>query len=74
MLNNINNREILKKIKENITEMNDSHIELESEMNKSICINDSIIKKDELLIIKKENNVILEQLRAMLDTKINSES
>lgn len=74
MLNNINNREILKKIKENIKEMNDSHIELESEMNKSICINDSIIKKDELLIIKKENNVILEQLRAMLDTKINSES
>ena len=74
MLNNINNREILKNIKENIMEMNDSHIELESEMNKCICINDSIIKKDELLIIKKENNVILEQLRAMLDTKINSES
>jgi len=73
MINNLKNREILEKIKENINEMNDSHLEIESEMSKGIFINDSILKKEELLLIKKENDSILEQLRTMIDVKINSE-
>ena len=73
MISNLKNKEILEKIKDNINEMNDSHLEIESEMSKALFINDSIIKKDELILIKKGNDTILEQLRTMLDVKINNE-
>ena len=73
MLENIKNREILLKIKNNISEMNDFHLDIESEMSKGIFINDSIMKKDELYEIKKINNEIISQIRIMLDTNTNNE-
>ena len=62
MNDKLNKREILSKIKNQLNELNDSQIELESEMSKCLYIDNTIQKIDELSIIKKVNNNLINEI------------
>ena len=72
MSEDIKRIEILSKIKNQLEELNDYQIELEAEISKSLYIDNSIKKAEELEIIKKSNDDLISQLRALMDTKIDS--
>lgn len=72
MIEKINN-ENLSKIKLELENLNEYQVELESEIEKTILIDNTIYKHDDLNNIKKGNNELIEQVRYILDTSINNE-